>query len=540
VSGDRQPAFQTAFKECIDPKTGQRYLDVYVRGSTLSDMPSLNKGTAFSDEERDALGLRGLMPPQIANIDDQVRRVLDNYANKATDLERYIHLNSLLDRNETLFFRVLTDRIEELLPIIYTPTVGLACQRFGRIYRRHRGLYITPSDLARMDGVLANWPHDDVEIVVVTDGERILGLGDLGAGGMGISIGKSALYTAGAGIRPWATLPVCLDVGTDNEALRRDPLYLGEPVPRLRGPAYDELVDAFVTGVSRRFPRAIIQFEDFGKNNAFRLLEKYKDRARCFNDDIQGTGAVTFAGVLSGLKKKNARLQDQRVFIIGAGSAGVGIARMLEGAEIWAFDSQGLITCDRRDLRGEQAFLAKKDQPGTVLEVAKRVRPTIVIGVSGRPKTIDRALVETMGPAPLIFPLSNPTASSECTPAEAMEWTNGQAIVATGSPFPGTPQCNNMYIFPGVGLGVIASGAARVTDDLFRAAAERLSELASDGHLYPPLREIRRVSKAIAFAVAKRAVARGLAPSMDDRQIEARIDAEVWEPKYIPYRPATL
>jgi malic enzyme len=529
---------QPIFTKRVDPATGEAHVEVSVKGKFLSDMSLLNKGTAFTDAERTSLDLRGLLPPKITTIEEQIARVLDNYEKKTTDLERYIHLNSLLDRNETLFYRVLVDHIQEFLPIVYTPTVGLACQRFGRIYRRHRGLYITPDDVARMDRVLGNWPHDDVGIIVVTDGERILGLGDLGAGGMGISIGKSSLYTAGAGIHPARTLPVCLDVGTDNDALIGDPLYLGRTVRRVRGRPYDELVDAFMAGVARRFPRAIVQFEDFGKRNAFRLLEKYRDRARCFNDDIQGTGAVTLAGVLAGLRLKGGQLKDQRVLILGAGSAGVGIARMLEGADIWAFDSQGLITKDRSDLRDEQHFLARNGEHESALEVAKRVHPTVLIGVSGRPGTIDEALVRAMDPRPMIFPLSNPTSSSECTPVQAMAWTGGGAIIATGSPFPSTAQCNNLYIFPGVGLGVLASGAARVTDDLFRAAAERLAELAPAGELYPPISDIRRVSKSIAFAVGKRAIARGLAEPLDDKTLADRIEAEVWEPRYLPYRAA--
>jgi malate dehydrogenase (oxaloacetate-decarboxylating)(NADP+) len=525
------------FEKRTDPATGEEYLEVRVRGPRLCDSPILNKGTSFSEEERTTFGLRGLLPPRVTTLQAQMERVLHNFEQKPNDLERYVHLISLLDRNETLFYRLLIDRIEQLLPIVYTPTVGLACQRFGRIYRRHRGLYLTIADTPRVEEVLANWPFDDIEIIVVTDGERILGLGDLGAGGMGISIGKISLYVAGAGIHPSRALPVCLDVGTDNPSLLGDSLYLGVNARRDRGKAYDDLVDAFMSAVARRFPRAIVQFEDFAKNNAFRLLERYRERSRCFNDDIQGTGAVTLAGILAALKITGQRLADQRVFISGSGSAGIGIARMLEGADIWAFDSQGLVTADRPKLRDEQRFIARREPAASILEMARRVRPTVLVGVSGTPGSFSRELIETMsGPRPMIFPLSNPTSSSECVPADALEWTGGRALIASGSPFPGVAQCNNLYIFPGVGLGVIASRARHVSDELFRSAALRLSELAPVGSLFPELKDIRRISSELALSVAKAAIARGLADPTTDDELVARIRATVWEPKYLPYR----
>lgn len=525
------------FEIKTDPATQERYLEVDATGVELTDQPILNKGTAFSDSERDALKLRGLLPPTVTSIEQQIDRVLTNFHAKGTALEKYIHLLSLLDRNETLFYRTILDHIEVTLPVIYTPTVGEACQQFGRIYRRHRGLYVTYEDLNRVDELLANWPYDDVAVIVVTDGERILGLGDLGAGGMGISIGKSSLYVTGAGIHPAKMLPVCLDVGTDNPRLLDDPLYLGQRRARIRGERYDDLVEAFVLAVGRRFPRAIIQFEDFGKLNAARLLERYQDRARCFNDDIQGTGAVACAGVLSALRISGQKLEDQRVLVVGGGSAGAGIAAMLAGAEIWMFDSKGLVTKDRA--RGEVAAFARDEPPAQLMDVAKRVRPTILIGVSGQAGIFDRPLLQTMdGPRPIVFPLSNPTAHSECTPEEARGWTQGRAIVATGSPFPDTPQCNNLYIFPGVGLGTLIAASPRVDLEMFRTAARTLAALAPPDQLYPPLRDIRRISRTIAKAVAKSAIDRGLAPAATDQQLETRLDAEIWDPSYLPYRLA--
>jgi malate dehydrogenase (oxaloacetate-decarboxylating)(NADP+) len=514
-------------------------LAVRERGLDLLDRPLLNKGTAFTDDERDRLGLRGLLPARVSTMEEQVARVLENYGRKTDDLERYIQLTSLLDRNETLFYRVLGERLEEMLPIVYTPTVGVACARFGRIFRRARGLYVTPADRSRLDAVLANWPQQDVDVIVVTDGERILGLGDLGAGGMGICVGKISLYVAGGGVHPGRTLPVCLDVGTDNAALRADPLYLGTQAPRLRGPEYDALVAEFLDAVARRWPDALVQFEDFGKDNAARLLGAHRDRVRCFNDDIQGTGAVTAAGVLSGLRQTGGRLADQRVVISGAGSAGVGIARALAGASIWMLDSKGLLTADRERLSAEQRPFARAEPAGGLLDVVRRVRPTILIGTSGAAGSFTPDVLSCLdGDRPMVFPLSNPTSHSECTPAQALAATGGRAIVATGSPFPGFAQCNNMYVFPGVGLGVVAVRARRVTDAMFRAAAETLSALAPTGALYPPLRDIRRISAEVAFAVAKKAVESGLCPPADDATLRDRIARASWEPRYRPYRPA--
>jgi malic enzyme len=400
---------------------------------------------------------------------------------------------------------------------------------------------VTPDDVGRIDAILANWPYDDVAVAVVTDGERILGLGDLGASGMGISIGKVSLYVAGAGIHPARTLPVCLDVGTDNESIRTDPLYLGLRRPRLRGPEYDRLVEAFFAGMARRFPGALIQFEDFAKTNSFRLLDRFRNRARCFNDDIQGTAAVTYAGVLAGLRIKHEPLDQQRVFIVGGGSAGIGVARLLTSAQVWMFDSKGLCTRQRANVAEEARPFARDEADGQLLEVARRVRPTVLIGVSGQPGLFTEELLRTMaGPRPLIFPLSNPTSKSECTPDQARAWTGGGAIVATGSPFPHTAQCNNVYIFPGVGLAATATGATRITDGMFRAAAARLAAMAAatgGEALYPPLADIRNISVEVAVAVGLQAMAEGVAPALDERTTRERIAAEVWEPRYVRYVP---
>lgn len=533
-----------------DARTGEDYIEVPVRGELLIDFPMFNKGTAFTQDERDSLGLQGLLPPRVVTMEQQVARVVDNYARKTSDLERYIHLISLLDRNETLFYRVLVDRLEELLPIVYTPTVGLACQQFARIFRRSRGIYLTPEDTGRVDEILSHWPFSDVRIIVVTDGQRVLGLGDLGANSMGIPIGKLSLYVAGAGIHPAGTLPVCLDVGTDNDTLLADPLYLGKPRRRVRGADYDGLVAAFMEGVAKRWPRALVQFEDFGIGNAFRLLDFYRDRACCFNDDIQGTGAVTLAGVLAGLRIINGRagadgagggeLAGQKVFIAGAGGAGIGIARALEGAQIWVFDSNGLLTADRRDsLLDFQKPWARAEAGGSLEEVARRVCPTVLIGVAGRPDLFTRELLGAMeGPRPLVFPLSNPTSKAECTPEQARAWTDGRALVATGSPFPDTAQCNNMYIFPGIGLGAACSGATRITNRMFTVAAQALAAMTPEGALYPRLSEVRRISVAIALAVGKEAVSAGLAEPLGEDDLRERIASTMWEPRYLPYRAA--
>jgi len=536
------------------------------RGAELLHDPIRNKGTAFSTAERDALGLRGLLPPRVHDQRTQVLRVLENIRRKENDLERYIYLVGLQDRNETLFYRVLVEHLDEMMPLIYTPTVGLACQAYGHIFRRPRGLFVSAEDRGRVAEVLRNWPHEDVRIIVVTDGERILGLGDLGADGMGIPVGKLALYTACAGIHPAQCLPVTLDVGTENEERLEDLLYIGLPQRRLRGAAYDALVEEFMGAVQEVFPRAVVQLEDFANRNAFRLLETYRDRLCCFDDDIQGTGAVTLAGLYSALRLTGGSLRDLRVLFLGAGEAGIGIADLVVAALLdaglpeaearrrcWFLDSKGLVVRSRGDLAEhkrpyahEHAFLPD------LLAAVESLRPTALIGASGTPGTFTRPVLEAMARInqhPVVFALSNPTSKSECTAEQAYAWSGGRAVFASGSPFgpvdlggrtyvPG--QSNNAYIFPGVGLGVVASEASRVTDEMFSAAARALaaevreSDLAL-GRVYPPLSRIREVSVAIAAAVAEVAWARGLARSRRPDDPAAFIRAQMFEPDYPIY-----
>jgi malic enzyme len=522
-----------------DQKTGEEWIEVPIKGGLLSDFSMFNKGTGFTQEERDELALTGILPPRVVSMELQAERVLLNLRRQATDIDRYLSLMALLDRNETLFYRILIDHLEELLPVVYTPTVGLACQQFGRIYRRPRGVYLTPEDAPRVERILSDWPFPDVRIVVVTDGERVLGLGDLGAGGMGISIGKTSLYVAGAGIHPARVLPVCLDVGTNNENLLLDALYLGKARRRTRGPEYDSLVEAFFQAVGKLFPKALVQFEDFGMGNALRLLERYRDRACCFNDDVQGTGAVTLAAVLGGLRISGGKFEEQRVVIAGAGSAGTGIGRALAGAQVWMVDVDGLITTSRQGLTPEQRAFARDEPAGSLADTVRRVRPTVLVGVTGKPGLFTKEIIEAMdGPRPIVLPLSNPTASSECTPDDVRAWSDGRAIVATGSPFEGTPQCNNVYIFPGVGLGVAACEARRVTNRMIRAAAERLASMAEPGQLFPPLRDIRKVSAHIALSVVRAAIEDGVAEPRAEETIRDRVLDEIWEPKYLRYRPS--
>jgi malate dehydrogenase (oxaloacetate-decarboxylating)(NADP+) len=514
------------------------YLECPLTGHLLLNTPVFNKGTAFTEGERDALHLRGLLPPHVRSLAEQVEQVMAGYCQQADDLQRYIYLHALLDRNETLFYRVLLDQLEELLPIVYTPTVGHACRDFGRVFRRPRGIYLTPDDRGYVASVLAKWPSRDVRVIVVTDGERILGLGDLGANGMGIPIGKLALYVAAGGIHPSQVLPVCLDTGTDRGELLQDPDYLGTRRRRVRGAAYDALVEEFVHAVQACFPRALIQFEDFAGPNALRLLELFRDRACCFNDDIQGTGAVVLAAVLASERLTGRRLVEERFVIAGAGGAGLGIARSLAAAlgdenaahqQIWLVDSCGLVVpSNSPDDAHKQAFA--RPEPRLPLEdVVRAARPTVLIGVSTRRGLFTPAVLGQLAERPVVLPLSNPTSQAECTPDDVERATNGRGLVATGSPFLGTSQCNNLYVFPGVGLGVLAAGAPRVTDRMFAEAARDVARQCSAsaltrGLLLPPIAEIRRVSHVVARAVAQ----------------EAGFDGpiEQWEPEYLPYRPS--
>jgi len=534
------------------------------RGVDLLHDPALNKGTGFSEKERDGLGLRGLLPARVFTQEGQMARVLENIRRKTSDIEKYIFLVSLQDRNETLFYRVVMGNIEEMMPLIYTPTVGQGCQEFGHIFRRPHGMFISHRDRGRVRQLLRNWPYGDVRMIVVTDGERILGLGDLGANGMGIPVGKLSLYTACAGIHPTQCLPVTLDVGTNNEALLKDPLYIGLPERRLRGQAYDELVDEFVTGVQEVFPKACIQFEDFGNVNAFRLLHRYRDRACTFNDDIQGTASVSMAGVYSALRITGNKLSDQKFLFLGAGEAGIGIGDLIvigmvkEGMteaearrKCWYVDSKGLVVKSRKDLVEHKLPYAHDHAPVTdFLAAVESLKPTALIGVSGMPRTFTKQVVEAMArwnERPILFALSNPTSKSECTAEEAYTWSEGRAIFASGSPFPPVTvkgrtfvpgQGNNAYIFPGVGLGAIISEATRVTDEMFFAAAKTLADMVTEddlaeGRIYPGLSRIREVSAAIATAVADVAFQRGLTAITRPADLAAHVKAQMYEPTYV-------
>ena len=533
--------------------------------------PVRNKGTAFTDAERDLLGLRGLLPPKKCSAAEQEQRILENLDKKADDLERYMHLVSLQDRNETLFYRVVVNNIEKIMPLIYTPTVGKACQQFSHIYRRPRGLYISLQERGRVREILGNWPHRDPRVIVVTDGERILGLGDLGAAGMGIPIGKLSLYTACAGIRPTDCLPVMLDVGTNNENLLNDPLYLGLERRRERGPAYDELVAEFIDTVQQEFPCALIQLEDFGNRNAFRLLEHYRSRVCLFDDDIQGTGAVALSGLLAALRLTGGALGDQRVLFFGAGQAGIGIGETIVAAQIdegvpeeqarqacWFFDSQGLLVDSRENLPPQKQPFAHTHQAiEDLAEAVRALKPTALIGCAGMPGVFSEDVVTRMSEInerPISFALSNPTAKAECTAEQAYRWSDGRAVFASGSPFdpvdmgnktlvPG--QGNNAYIFPGVGLGAVVSATSRVTDEMFLAAARLLARQVSEedlalGRVYPPLTSIREVSALIAAEVAAIAYRDGLArreapADTDPASLLPDIREQMFQPIYPHY-----
>jgi malate dehydrogenase (oxaloacetate-decarboxylating)(NADP+) len=539
------------------------------RGVDVLRNPGLNKGTAFSEAERDSLGLRGLLPPHVCTQDEQVGRVLENFRRKSTTLEKYIDLASLHDRNEALFFRVLMDHPDEMTPIVYTPTVGLACQQFGHIFQRPKGMFVSADDRGRVAQVLANWPRRNVKIIVVSDGERILGLGDLGANGMGIPVGKLALYTACAGVPPECTLPVLLDAGTNNPAFLEDPLYIGLHKKRLEGAEYDALVDEFVTAARAAFPGVVIQFEDFANHNAFRLLEKYRNAIPTFNDDIQGTAAVTVAGVLSALRVTGGKLVDQVLLFQGAGEAATGIADLAVGAMVadglkeaearrrcWLFDSRGLVVKSRTGLAHHKLPYAHDHAPvATLLDAVKALKPTAIIGVAAVGGAFTQEVVGAMtalNPRPIVFALSNPTSKAECTAEQAYAWSNGRALFACGSPFDALTvngkrlvprQGNNSYIFPGVGLGAILSGTTRITEPMFMEAARTLAQLVTQadldqGSLYPPLKDIREVSARIAAVVAGIAFREKLATVAQPADILAFVKAGMYQPGYASARSA--
>ncbi|HEX5132692.1 MAG TPA: NAD-dependent malic enzyme [Candidatus Krumholzibacteria bacterium] len=519
------------------------------------------RSIAFTREEREELGLTGLLPYAVASQEDLVQRVMDALRQLPRDIDRYMALSSLQERNEHLFYRVAIDHIEEIMPLIYTPTVGEACRAFSHISREPKGFFITPEDRGRIKHILGNWPSQDIRVIVVTDGQRILGLGDLGANGMGIPIGKLALYTACAGIPPRHCLPVLLDVGTNREELLEDPQYLGYPHRRIDEPAYFEIVDEFVSAAQERFPDCLIQFEDFLTPNAFALLKRYRDQVLCFNDDIQGTAAVALAGVLASTRITNRKFSDQRIMFLGAGSAATGIADLMLAAyreeglgdedarqHLWFVDVNGLVVAGRNDLMEHNLPYAHEHPQMNFVDAIDGLKPHVLIGATGAPGTFTREVIEHMcavNERPVIFALSNPTSKAECTAEQAYTWSGGKAIFASGSPFerfayrgqefrPG--QGNNAYVFPGIGLGAVTSRARTIPDEFFLAAARVVAELVGEeeiqrGSLYPPLSDLRRVSLAIAVRVAEKAYEMGVAGTARPNDLTQSISEYMYDPR---------
>ncbi len=561
----------------VDPSTWQRYISTPVKGKALLMDPFTNKGTAFTTRERDELDLHGLLPPTVCTMEEQLTRVYENFLVKPAPLDKFVFLTSLHDRNETLFFRLVHERIDEMLPIVYTPVVGEACQKFSHIYRRGRGLYISYEQRNDIEKILRNYHTTDPSVIVVTDGERILGLGDQGAGGMGIPIGKLCLYTTCAGVSPYSTLPITLDVGTDNEERLKDPLYLGLRHKRIRGAEYQDFVDRFVVAVKKVYPHVLLQWEDFLKANAIKQLDRFRDSILSFNDDIQGTAAVVVSGLYAALRITGQRMRDQRLVFAGAGASTHGIAELFVSAlvedglsreearrHVWTADTKGLVVGDRPGLedfkalyareRGEVASWKVKDPARITLEeTVANAKPTILVGVSATPGTFTENLVKLMAKLnerPIIFPLSNPTSKSECTAEDAIRWSDGRALIATGSPFAPVTfggrtfrigQCNNAFVFPGIGLGACVARARYISDGMFLDAAKALAakvttEDIAECAVYPKLSRILDCSHAVACAVIRRAVAEGHADAEHLVNLEESVRRSMWFPEYLPIR----
>ncbi len=558
----------------------KRPLYIPYAGNGLLELPLLNKGSAFSEEERTRFNLHGLIPHAIENIEEQSQRSYQQYSAFSDAINKHIYLRNIQDTNETLFYHLIEQHLSEMMPIIYTPTVGEACQRFSDIYRRHRGIFISYPDRAHIDDIVQNINKKNVKVIVITDGERILGLGDQGIGGMGIPIGKLSLYTACGGISPAYTLPITLDVGTNNPQLLNDPIYMGWNQPRISGEEYYQFVDQVIDAVKRRWPKALIQFEDFAQKNAMPLLNKYRDQICCFNDDIQGTAAVSVGSLIAASRAAGKQLKDQTIAFLGAGSAGCGIAEQIvaqmvvEGlsdaearARVYMVDRFGLFTSNQPNLLDFQRKLAQSpdrvahwgNPEGVIslLDVIQNAKPTVLIGVSGQPGLFTEEVIKTLAAnceRPIVLPLSNPTSQVEAFPADILEWTEGKALIATGSPFEpvnyqgklyNISQCNNSYIFPGIGLGVIAAGATRVTDSMLIASSNALADCSPllkdpNADLLPDLNEIQQVSKFIAFKVAKAAMDAGVAPVLDDEALQQAIEANFWKPEYRDYKRVTF
>lgn len=557
-----------------------RYLYTPYSGPTLLETPLLNKGSAFSQREREQFNLLGLLPPIFETIEEQVERCYQQFSSFRDNLNKHIYLRAIHDSNETLFFRLVKSHLTEMMPIIYTPTVGEACERFSDIYRKHRGLFISHEDKDNIDDILRSATKNKVKVIVVTDGERILGLGDQGVGGMGIPIGKLSLYTACGGISPAYTLPVMLDVGTNNEKLLNDPRYMGRRHKRISQEEYDEFLDVFMKAVRRRWPNVMVQFEDFAQPNAMPLLQRYRDELCCFNDDIQGTAAVTVGTLLAACRVKGEKLSQQKVVFVGAGSAGCGIAEQIitqmvsEGiseqqarSQIFMVDRFGLLTQNMTGLRDFQEKLVQSNEAladwtfsgdfPSLLDVMHCAKPGVLIGVSGQPGLFTEQVIRAMhqgNDRPIVFPLSNPIKQVEALPHDVIHWTEGKAVVATGSPFEPVeyngekyiiPQCNNSYIFPGIGLGVIAAKLSRISDEMLMVASETLaaaSPLANKGtgSLLPDITEIEALSKEIAFAVAKKGIEQGFALEQRNDDILAAIEKNFWQPNYREYKRVSM